>query len=268
MDKVARHEGLKAAALKCAACSLASTRTQVVFSRGNPQARLWIIGEGPGADEDTQGVPFVGRAGQLLDKILEAAKIGQDKIFITNTVLCRPPGNRVPTNEEIAACSVHRNGLLDLWQPPLVVLLGATAARTFLGGNKLADLRGQRFERDGRLYFATFHPAFLLRDPRQKPLFWQDWQTIRDELRALPGGDKPLGADPVEECDHAAGYDHSVVERLMPYIEQTVATPKGRGRLVQVFHDRCGVVLDHSPNKVAFFPPSEVAGLIQERQVG
>jgi|GEM_PF-1342604 len=268
MGKVAQHEGLKAAALECAACPLASKRTQVVFSRGNPQARLWIIGEGPGADEDTQGIPFVGRAGQLLDKILEAAKIGQDEIFITNTVLCRPPGNRVPTNDEIAACSVHRNALLDLWKPPLVVLLGATAARVFLESKSLADVRGQRIERDGRVYYATFHPAFLLRDPRQKPLAWKDWQTIRDELRALPRGDKPSGGSLVEEHDHAAGYDHSVVERLMPYIEQTVATPKGTGRLVQVFHDRCGVVLDHSPNKVAFFPPGEVAGLIQERQAG
>jgi len=267
-DQTQKHEALRTAALSCTACPLATTRQQVVFSRGDPQARLWIVGEGPGADEDSQGAPFIGRAGQLLDKILEAAGIAQDEIFITNTVLCRPPGNRVPTNDEITTCAIHRDALLDLWRPPLVVLLGATAARTFLGGNKLADLRGQKIERDGRVYFATFHPAFLLRDPRQKPLAWKDWQTIRDELRVLSGGDTPPGGAPVEEHDHAAGYNHSVVERLMPYIEQTVGTPKGTGRLVQVFHDRCGVVLDHNPAKVAYFSPGDVTELVQERQAG
>ena len=185
-DRMKRFDEIKLAALNCTACPLAATRTQVVFSRGDPRARLWIIGEGPGSDEDATGTPFVGRAGQLLDKILVAAKIGQNEVFITNTVFCRPPGNRVPTNEEITACSVHRDALLDLWKPPIVVLLGATAARVFLGADRLADLRGQRVERDGRAYFPTFHPAYLLRDPRQKGPAWKDWQLIRDALRGLP----------------------------------------------------------------------------------
>ena len=261
-DRTKAHEALRNTALACTACPLATTRKQVVFARGDPAAKLWLIGEGPGADEDEQGKPFVGRAGQLLNKILAAATINQDEVFITNTVLCRPPGNRVPTDEEITACSVHRNALLDLWKPPLVVLVGGTAARTFLRGNKLADLRGQRIERDGRIYYATFHPAYLLRDPSKKAVAWQDWQKIRDELRSLSGPDNPSGKSEAQELDR------SVTKRLMPYIEQTVTTPKGTGRLVQVFNDRCGVVLDHDPRKVAFFHPSEIAEFIDERQAG
>ena len=257
---MARHEELRVAALTCPACPLASTRTQVVFGRGNPQAKLWIIGEGPGADEDAGGEPF-GKAGQLLDKILEATKIGQNEVFITNTVLCRPPGNRVPTNDEIAACSVHRNALLDLWKPPLVVLLGATTARVFLGSTRLADLRGQRVERDGRIYYATFHPAFLLRDPRQKPLAWKDWQAIRDAVRGLPsdgGGQKPTQACEVVEAARS----------LLPYLDRSVLTPEGTGRLVQVFLERAAVVLDAKPAKVTYFTTKVMAELLAVRQVG
>lgn len=254
------HERLRTEVLSCVRCPLAATRTQVVFGRGNPQAKLWISGEGPGADEDARGEPFVGKAGQLLDKILDAAKIGQDKVFITNTVLCRPPGNRVPTIEEIAACAVHRNALLDLWKPPLVVLLGATAARVFLGSMRLADLRGQRVERDGRVYYATFHPALLLRDPRQKPMAWKDWQTIRDALRGIPpdGGDQPSGQD--DSVDAARS--------LMPYLDRSVMTPEGTGRLMQVFHERSVVVLDARPAKVTYFPTQVLAGLLAVRQAG
>lgn len=254
------HERLRTEALSCVRCPLAATRTQVVFGRGNPQAKLWIIGEGPGADEDAGGEPFVGKAGQLLDKILEAAKIGQDEVFITNTVLCRPPGNRVPTNDEIAACSVHRNALLDLWNPPLVVLLGATAARVFLGSTRLADLRGQRVERDGRVYYATFHPAFLLRDPRQKPLAWKDWQAIRDALRGIP----PDGGDQPSEQDDSVDATRS----LMPYLDRSVMTPEGTGRLVQVFHERSAVVLDARPAKVTYFATEVLAELLAVRQAG
>ncbi len=254
------HERLRTEALSCVRCPLAATRKQVVFARGNPAARLWIIGEGPGADEDARGEPFVGKAGQLLDKILEAAQIRQDEVFITNTVLCRPPENRVPTNDEIVTCSVHRNALLDLWKPPLVVLLGATAARVFLGSIRLADLRGQRVERDERVYYATFHPAFLLRDPRQKPLAWKDWQAIRDALRGIPpdGGDQPSEQD--DSVDAARS--------LMPYLDRSVMTPEGTGRLVQVFHERSAVVLDARPAKVTYFPTEVLAGLLTVRQAG
>ena len=260
-DRMKRFDEIKLAALNCTACPLAATRTQVVFSRGDPRARLWIIGEGPGADEDATGTPFVGRAGQLLDKILVAAKIGQNEVFITNTVFCRPPGNRVPTNEEITACSVHRDTLLDLWKPPIVVLLGATAARVFLGADRLADLRGQRVERDGRAYFPTFHPAYLLRDPRQKGPAWKDWQLIRDALRGLPPDG---GGAPVDPSDEALAASRS----LMPYLEQPVMTPEGTGRLVQVFLGRAAVVLDVKPSKVTYFPTEVLAELLTRRRAG
>lgn len=248
---IARHEELRVAALACTACPLAATRTQVVFSRGNPEARLWLIGEAPGKDEDKQGIPFIGKAGHLLDKIFEAVSIGQDEVFITNTVLCRPPGNRVPTNDEIGTCSVHRNALLDLWKPPLVVLLGATAARVFLGAEtKISDLRGQRVERDGRTYYPTFHPAYLLRDPNKKPLAWQDWQRIRDDFRQIG---KP---------------EENFVAVLMPHIGTYIETPNGQGRLVQVFRDVSAVVLDRAPQKVTRFTTAVLAGLLAQRQVG
>ncbi len=231
----------------------------MVFARGNLRAKLWIIGDAPGADEDAQGVPFSGKAGQLLDKILEAAGVGQDEVFIANTVLCRPPGNRVPTNDEIAACAVHRNALLDLWQPPLVVLLGATAARTFLAGNRLADLRGQRVERDERAYYPTFHPAYLLRDPSKKALAWQDWQKVRDALRGLPLDDS---GEHVEQADEAV----EAARSLVPYAGQSVMTPEGTGRLMQVFVERCAVVLDIRPAKVTFFPTRVLAELLLRQE--
>ena len=255
------HERLRTESLSCVWCSLEATRTQVVFARGNPQARLWIIGEAPGADEDAVGHPFVGRAGQLLDKILEAAGIGQAEVFITNTVLCRPPGNRVPTNEEIAACAVHRNALLDLWKPPIVVFLGATAARTFLGGNRLADLRGQRVEHDGRVCYPTFHPAYLLRNPSQKASAWKDWQVIRDAFQGLPPDG---GAPQPEQADGAV----QAARSLMPYLDRSVMTPEGVGRLAQVFHERSAVVLDARPAKVTYFATEVLAELLAVRQAG
>lgn len=251
-NKRVMHDSLQATALACAACPLADTRTQVVFARGSPEAKLWLIGEAPGADEDKQGQPFVGRAGELLDKILAAVGIGQDEVFITNTVLCRPPGNRVPTNEEITACSVHRNALLDLWKPPLVVLLGATAARVFLGGNRLGDLRGQRVERYGRVYYATFHPAYLLRDPSKKALAWKEWQAIRDAFRQLAPDTEG------EAARNAAS--------LMPYLDQVIDTPQGTGRLVQVFRDASAVVLDREPRKVTRFPTAVLAQMLARRR--
>lgn len=258
-DRWTMHDVLHTAARACAACSLAATRSQAVLAHGNPQARLWIIGEAPGVDEDAVGQPVVGRAGQLLDQILEAAKIRQDEVFIINTVFCRPPGNRVPTNDEVAACAVHRNALLDLWQPPLVVLLGATAAHTFLGGNRLADQCGQRVERDGRAYFPTFHPACLLRDPSQKTLAWKDWQVIRDALRGLPsdGG----GQEPTQACEVV-----EAARSLMPYLDRSVLTPEGTGRLVQVFLERSAVVLDAVPTKVRYFPTEALAEILASRE--
>lgn len=247
------HELLRVEALACKQCALATTRTQVVFSRGDPRSRLWLIGEAPGADEDKQGQPFVGRAGQLLDKIMAAAQIEPNEVFITNTVLCRPPGNRVPTDEEIAACAVHRNGLLEIWNPPLVVLLGGTAARVFLRAKTVGELRGKFVEQDGRIYCPTFHPAYLLRDPNKKSLAWKDWQTIRDRFRQI----QPEGND--------AG---SPALALMPYLEGVVNTPQGPGRLVQVFRESSAVVLDRDPSRVTRFPTSTLARLLEQRATG
>ena len=255
--RLPEHERLRTAAPACTSSLLTMTWGQMVLARGDPQAKLWLIGEAPDADENAQGVPFSGKAGQLLDKILEAAGIGQDEVFITNTVLRRPPGNRTPTNDEIAACSVHRNALLDLWKPPLVVLLGATAARTFLGGQALAERRGQRVERDGRAFYPTFHPTYLLRNPRHKAAAWEDWQVIRDALRGLPPDG---GASQPEQADGAAK-----ARSLMPYLDRSVMTPEGTGRLVQVFRERSAVVLDARPAKVVFFA-TEVLAELQLRQ--
>ena len=183
---MAELEAIRLRAASCTQCPLHLTRTQVVFGRGNPGASIVLVGEGPGRDEDLQGRPFVGAAGQLLDKILSAVGLGEEDVFITNTVLCRPPGNRVPLPAEMEACQVHREAILDALDPPIVVLLGATALKAFFGPKAgITAMRGQRLERDGRAYYPTFHPAALLRDPSRKRPVWRDFQRIAGDLRLI-----------------------------------------------------------------------------------
>ena len=181
----------------CTACPLAQTRTRVVFGEGDPHARLLLVGEAPGQQEDLQGRPFVGAAGRLLDRILEAVDIAREEVFITNTVMCRPPGNRVPTDAERATCRPYFDRKMVLSAPRIVVLLGATAARQVLGPEvRITRDRGRPVERDGVTYVPTFHPAALLRDPEKKRPVWEDMKRVRDLYRALPPLSGPVPAAP------------------------------------------------------------------------
>jgi len=156
----------------------------VVFGEGNPQARLMLVGEGPGQVEDETGRPFVGPAGQLLDRMLAAIDLTREEVYIANVVKCRPPNNRVPTPEEAAACWPHLRRQMELIRPELVVCLGATAARQLVDARgSISSLRGRWFVRDGVRYLVTFHPAALLRDPSKKILAWQDLQRVQEALR-------------------------------------------------------------------------------------
>jgi uracil-DNA glycosylase family 4 len=188
----ASWEEARQEALACRRCPLAQQRTQVVFGRGSPTARILVVGEAPGREEDLAGQPFVGAAGQLLDRILAAAELPMEDVFITNTVLCRPPQNRQPLPEELACCRPHLERKFALLQPRLVVLLGAVALRAVWGGKEgITTMRGRRLVRDGVAYYPTFHPAALLRDPAKKRPVWEDMKRVRDDYRALMANERP-----------------------------------------------------------------------------
>lgn len=186
-------EEAQAAAMACRKCGLCSTRNNVVFFDGNPEAKLMIIGEGPGQQEDEQGVPFVGRAGQLLTKILEAGNIDrQTQTYICNIVKCRPPGNRVPTPEEAAACRPYLEAQIDFVKPKIILLAGATALQGVLRvKDPISKVRGKWFEyRNGAKVMPVFHPSYLLRNDSKavgspKWLMWQDIKEVRKALDAL-----------------------------------------------------------------------------------
>ncbi len=172
-------EQLKGNCLACRRCVLRTGCTQVVFGDGNPKARLMLVGEGPGVDEDRIGIPFVGKAGQLLDRILEAASIKRQDIYIANIVKCRPPGNRLPQQQEVDSCLPYLQEQIDLINPEIIVCLGALALRTLLDSKAtITRSRGQWHQVDGRRMLATFHPAALLRDPGKKKDVWVDFQEI------------------------------------------------------------------------------------------
>ena len=167
----------------CTRCALHKGRNKLVFADGDPDARLMFVGEGPGADEDAQGLPFVGRAGQLLNNMIAAMGLKREEVYIANVVKCRPPGNRTPEPEEANTCSPFLFRQIDVVRPEVLVALGATAATYLLGQRQpLAGLRGRvhRF-RETKL-IVTYHPAFLLRDPRQKKEAWADLQIAMREL--------------------------------------------------------------------------------------
>lgn len=185
-------ELLSAQAQTCTACALAATRTHVVFGEGNPDAKLMIIGEGPGEEEDKTGRPFVGRAGQLLDRILEAAGIARETIYISNIVKCRPPGNRVPAPDEAKTCtSLWLNKQLGAIRPQIIVPLGATACELFLGEKvAITKIRGTWLDWQGVKVMPMLHPAYLLRNPARtagspKALTWQDIQEVKKAMDAL-----------------------------------------------------------------------------------
>ncbi|MGB8702976.1 MAG: uracil-DNA glycosylase [Thermosynechococcaceae cyanobacterium] len=176
----------------CQRCDLGRLRTHAVIGRGNPQAAIAIIGEGPGQNEDETGLPFVGKAGQLLDKILASVKFNSDQdVYICNVVKCRPPGNRTPTPEESEACKPYLLEQIRIVNPKIILLAGATAVRGLTGDKRgITKLRGQWMEWQGYLCMPIFHPAYLLRNPSRetgspKWLMWQDIQAVRAKLEAL-----------------------------------------------------------------------------------
>lgn len=172
----------------CTRCPLAyAGRHTIVFGEGDPSADLFFVGEGPGADEDASGRPFVGKAGQLLNNMIGAMGLQREQVFIANVVKCRPPGNRTPEFVEASTCSQFLLKQIDIVRPKVVVALGATAATYVLGVRQsLASLRGQWFHSRGAKVAVTYHPAFLLRDPRQKTEAWKDLQRVMVELGLKP----------------------------------------------------------------------------------
>jgi DNA polymerase len=167
---------------ECRRCKLHSTRTQIVFGTGNLQARLVFVGEGPGRDEDLQGQPFVGQAGQLLTKIIQAISLSRQEVYITNIIKCRPPGNRNPEPDEIGACEPFLIKQLEVIRPKLICALGTFAAQTLLKTEeKISLLRGRFHRYQGILLMHTYHPAFLLRNPGHKREVWEDMKKIKKE---------------------------------------------------------------------------------------
>ncbi|MBS1770928.1 MAG: uracil-DNA glycosylase [Acidobacteria bacterium] len=175
----------------CSRCKLSTLgRRQVVNSTGNPNARLMFVGEAPGADEDEQGEPFVGRAGQLLTKIIESIGIERKDVFIGNINRCRPPKNRAPEPDETAACKPFLLREISVVRPKVIVVLGATAAQNLLETNvPIGKLRGRFHEYYGVKVMPTFHPAYLLRDPHKKREVWEDMKIVRDYLNSVANKD-------------------------------------------------------------------------------
>lgn len=169
----------------CRKCRLCEGRQKTVFGSGDPNADLMFIGEGPGAEEDRQGLPFVGRAGELLTKIVEAIGMTRTQVYIANIVKCRPPGNRDPQPDEVAACRPYLERQIELVRPRLLVALGRIAAQTLLGNDlPIGRMRGQWFEVQGVPLMVTYHPAALLRNPALKRPTWEDMQQVRDRLQS------------------------------------------------------------------------------------
>jgi uracil-DNA glycosylase family 4 len=165
----------------CMRCKLHTLgRTQVVFGVGNPDADLMFVGEAPGADEDVQGIPFVGRAGQLLTKIIEAIGLTRDDVYIANIIKCRPPQNRNPEPDEVATCEPFLFRQIDIIKPKIIVALGKYAAQTLLRTETpISRLRGQQFDYRGARLIPTFHPAYLLRNPSSKREVWEDMKLVK-----------------------------------------------------------------------------------------
>ncbi len=177
----------------CQRCKLAPLRTHIVFGAGNPRAALMFVGEAPGADEDAQGLPFVGRAGQLLTKIIEAIQLRREDVYICNIIKCRPPENRTPERDEIEACEPFLLRQVHSVQPKVIVCLGSPAMQTLLKVKTgITQLRGQWVDFNGIKVMATFHPAYCLRWPDKKKEVWEDMKKVREYLRFV-GAWRPEG---------------------------------------------------------------------------
>ena len=180
-------EELEQSIVNCNKCKLCTNRTNIVCGVGNKEADIMMIGEGPGADEDKQGEPFVGKAGQLMNKALTGLGIKREELYIANIVKCRPPSNRVPEQDEAEACLNYLRNQVILVKPKIIVLLGSTALKNILGKEySITAMRGKRIEQKGIYYMPTWHPAALLRDENKKIEFWNDLKEVRkkeEELR-------------------------------------------------------------------------------------
>ena len=192
MNNILEFESLKKVCLDCKKCALSKTRTNVVFGRGNPKTKIFIIGEGPGHNEDIEGLAFVGRAGKLLDTAFQSVGIDTNRdCYISNIVKCRPPNNRKPQNEEIESCSTWLDQQINLINPKIIVLAGSTAVESYLNIKEpISKIRGKWIERDGRKVMPIFHPSYLLRNPskekgKPKWLTWRDLKLVKNELEAL-----------------------------------------------------------------------------------
>jgi uracil-DNA glycosylase family 4 len=189
--KVARNAAEALAAVRadigdCTRCKLHTLgRTQIVFGVGNPNADLMFVGEAPGGDEDIQGIPFVGRAGQLLTKIIEAIGLKRDDVYIANVIKCRPPGNRNPEPDEVETCEPFLFQQIDVIQPKVIVALGKFGAQTLLRTlDPISRLRGRVYDYRGAKLIPTFHPAYLLRNPSSKREVWEDMKLVRKLLQS------------------------------------------------------------------------------------
>ncbi len=191
-DSVERVEGdtlerIRADVGDCTRCRLHKHRTQIVFGVGNPKAELVFVGEGPGHEEDQQGIPFVGRAGRLLVQMIEAMGLRREDVYICNVVMCRPPENRTPEKDEMATCSPFLLRQLAAIQPKVIVCLGNVAAQNLLGTHKsISHYRGQWFDYRGARLMATYHPAYLLRNPNAKGEVWADLRKVMTLLGLKP----------------------------------------------------------------------------------
>ncbi|MGI5966769.1 MULTISPECIES: uracil-DNA glycosylase [Anaerotruncus] len=181
-------EALRQTVLSCKNCKLCETRHNVVFGVGNPQSKVMFIGEGPGENEDLQGEPFVGRGGQLLDKMLTHVGLSRNEnVYIANMVKCRPPKNRDPEKDELEACIGYLRNQVHLIRPKIIVCLGRIAACAIIDpGFKVTKQHGEFYDRNGTLMMGTFHPAALLRNPGSKPAALEDFLKLREKLDSLP----------------------------------------------------------------------------------
>ncbi len=177
---------------ECTRCRLHKRRNTIVFGDGNPKAELVFVGEGPGADEDAQGLPFVGRAGKLLTQMIEAMGLERNDVYICNVVKCRPPENRTPEDDEVSTCSPFLFRQLEVISPKVIVCLGAVAAKTLLRTNRgISQFRGQWLDYRGSKLMATYHPAYLLRNPNAKGEVWKDLQKVMAVLGLQARKGKP-----------------------------------------------------------------------------
>ena len=176
-------EELEKSIINCKKCKLCNKRNNIVFGTGNKNADIMFIGEGPGADEDIQGIPFVGKAGKLMNMAMQGLKIDREEIYIANIVKCRPPSNRVPEEDEAQACLNYLRNQVVLIKPEIIVLLGSTALKNILGKEYgITAVRGKWMEKNGIKYMPTWHPAAILRDENKKIEFWQDLKELKKYL--------------------------------------------------------------------------------------